>query len=590
MKKVRIKARKRPTLDDFSALDEPHPYGVLPGGNRFVSPSFESPSSQKNNRRRKRRSEQEIFSDGIWQTVLGFCDARSLGSIVQTSRYLYVAGHQPELWRDLVLRRCQSSKKMIDKAGSSWKDTYVQLFASSSSHCRCLPHQPMAVSGVYSDDYYRTHVCRSFALPEAWFVEEDDDENDETNPTRVPAVTNITPEAFLQRYENSNKPVILRGAASAAPALQQWQDPKYLSKHNTKGKSFRATSGAAPLPADFTLEAYEEYTRFAYLEESPLYLFDRTAFQSNPQWSDDFFPTFYANNPHWDPSPSPENNDYNHDLLQHLGEGKRPDHTWLIMGPKRSGSVFHIDPNATHAWNVCIQGRKRWIFYPPGQNPPGVFPSEDGDEVALPLSVGEWLMQYWKDHSRQIRRHQHRSLRKTEKGAMEGSSSSLGPMECTVGPGDVIFVPHGWWHMVINLDDRNMAVTHNYVSPSNLGNVLKFFREKQDQISGCRDRTESIKPERLREEFLKALESREGSKDYLQKALEQTKWTCRAWKNDESAVSQQQQVPELLAASPTTSKKRPHTAENEDERNSTEKRQSVMAQTEKVAAFTFSFL
>lgn len=24
------------------------------------------------------------------------------------------------------------------------------------------------------------------------------------------------------------------------------------------------------------------------------------------------------------------------------------------------------------------------------------------------------------------------------------------PMECTVHPGDAMFGPHGWWHMVIN--------------------------------------------------------------------------------------------------------------------------------------------
>ena len=53
----------------------------------------------------------------------------------------------------------------------------------------------------------------------------------------------------------------------------------------------------------------------------------------------------------------------------------------MYLGPSRSGSIFHIDPNQTNAWNVCVKGRKKWIFYPPNQNPPGVVSSIDGADV-----------------------------------------------------------------------------------------------------------------------------------------------------------------------------------------------------------------
>jgi hypothetical protein len=241
------------------------------------------------------------------------------------------------------------------------------------------------------------------------------------------------------------------------------------------------TSGAAPLPGNFLSSAYKGYTKFDYLEEGPLYLFDWNVFVENTIWKNDFFPEFYQPCPYWDPS-----GPYGHDLLQHL-EVECLGHTWLTMDPKCSGRVFHINPNATHAWNACIQGWKRWIYYPAGEPPPGVLPSPDGDEVVLPLSVGEWIMQYWTEH------------------AQEYQKCPVGqrPLECsTTYPGDVIFVPHGWWHSVINLDDMNIVITHNYVSPSNLGNGVKFFTEKHDQISGCRDCAKSIKPEHTHDELV----------------------------------------------------------------------------------------
>ena len=91
------------------------------------------------------------------------------------------------------------------------------------------------------------------------------------------------------------------------------------------------------------MESYARYCDSA-TEEAPLYLFDRTFSQKCPDLLDDFYPALKKSCPFFD-----DEAPHGHDLFSLLGKGKRPDHRWIIIGPKRSGSSFHIDPNATHA-------------------------------------------------------------------------------------------------------------------------------------------------------------------------------------------------------------------------------------------------
>jgi hypothetical protein len=92
----------------------------------------------------------------------------------------------------------------------------------------------------------------------------------------------------------------------------------------------------------------EDY--FQYLDrqhdDAPLYLFDKSFCEHSPQLCSD-----YA-------TPEP----FQEDLFSVLAD-KRPDYRWLTIGPARSGSTFHVDPNGTSAWNACICGRKLWCAH-----------------------------------------------------------------------------------------------------------------------------------------------------------------------------------------------------------------------------------
>ena len=187
-------------------------------------------------------------------------------------------------------------------------------------------------------------------------------------------------------------------------------------------------------------------------DESPLYLFDRG-----------FVEKMQLNVGKDSPKPSywiPEC--FGDDLFAVLGD-KRPDNKWLIIGPARSGSTYHKDPNATSAWNAVLRGSKYWIMFPSTGSsppPPGVYVSEDQSEVTSPLSIAEWLLGF------------HAEARRTP-GCVEGICNE----------GEVLHVPSGWWHLVVNLD-ASIAITQNFVPRSHLQGVLSFLKDKPDQVSG----------------------------------------------------------------------------------------------------------
>lgn len=198
---------------------------------------------------------------------------------------------------------------------------------------------------------------------------------------------------------------------------------------------------------DWPFSAYHDYMANSD-DESPLYLFDRKfAEKMNIRVGPG------QDSAYWPPEC------FGPDLFELLGQ-ERPAHRWLIVGPKRSGSTFHKDPNGTSAWNAVIQGSKYWIMFPPKTHVPGVFVSEDSSEVTSPLSIAEWLIEF------------HAEARQ-QPGCIEGICHA----------GEILHVPSGWWHLVVNLED-GIALTQNFVPKSHLADVLSFLRDKPDQVTG----------------------------------------------------------------------------------------------------------
>jgi len=286
-------------------------------------------------------------------------------------------------------------------------------------------------SNVFSDVLHRPFVCSHISL--------------------IPFTTNIPASNNIDRFQDlsyaefaerwSNKPFILTECIKPWPAYRSWSLDVLSSLYSSVG--FRAEA------VDWTFATYSQYMANNH-DESPLYLFDRKfaekmELQIGAEEGEGFA--------YWKPKC------FGLDLFELLGI-ERPAHRWLIIGPERSGSTFHKDPNATSAWNAVIQGAKYWIMFPPSAPVPGVFVSKDNSEVTSPLSIAEWLLEF------------HAEARRMP--------------ECKEGvckAGEILHVPSGWWHLVVNLE-AGIALTQNFVPKSHLANVLSFLRDRPDQVSG----------------------------------------------------------------------------------------------------------
>ena len=246
-------------------------------------------------------------------------------------------------------------------------------------------------------------------------------------------------EEFSSKW--SNTPFILTEAVRSWPVCQSWSLQELLNEYAEV--AFRAEA------VDWTFATYYDYM-FHSQDESPVYLFDKKfAEKMELEVGKDEGAAY------WKPDC------FGPDLFEILG-AERPAHRWLIIGPERSGSTFHKDPNATSAWNAVIQGAKYWIMFPPSVSVPGVYVSQDSSEVTSPLSIAEWLLEF---HA-EAREHP----------------------ECVEGicrAGEILHVPSGWWHLVVNLEG-GIALTQNFIPKSHLTDALSFLRDKSDQVSGFR--------------------------------------------------------------------------------------------------------
>ncbi|KAJ3280330.1 hypothetical protein HDU76_009210, partial [Blyttiomyces sp. JEL0837] len=439
-------------LTSFGALTS-HPQGVKPMGNSLLDDVYMS-SPQNGTRSRglgpffSRLDDQLLISlflsVGDDNVLIQDCDL--LSKLTRCSKAWYVLCMHDEVWRGRTVRRYQGGFGLFMR---SWRETFKRCLAlemkigdddgnemeteEDSALKKLVKEVPLKVDGYYSDFLFTSWRCATIPLETLCRTKV---------PDNIDRRANLSVEDFIKEYAIPNKPVIMTDIVPTWPAYQKWSIP-YLNK-TYADVLFRAESVDLPFKSYASYSYQNSKAPGGSLEESPLYLFDKH-FGSRTTLSNDFTVP-----PH-----------FNQDLFGKLD--RRPDYRWLIIGPARSGSTFHLDPNATSAWNAVVVGAKKWIMFPPEIIPPGVYPSHDGSEVTSPVSLAEWFMNHYD----------------------EMRSWPVKPIECICRAGEVIFVPR--------------------VSSENLYHVLRFLGTKPDQVSGFSGPTSCEDGMQLYEKFVEAL-------------------------------------------------------------------------------------
>lgn len=220
---------------------------------------------------------------------------------------------------------------------------------------------------------------------------------------------------------NYEEPSILKDYAKDWEAFKKWDFNFFRSKYGKlKVQVSRKVSTGQGERLDYEIEQLENYiSELQSLSQNPYTLHSWLFELDAPELATDYRVGSQFEN--W---------------FDMLPFELRPKVKFIFMGGSKTCTTVHVDPFQTSAWNTLLIGEKVWLFFPPSMS----FDS---------------------------------SLLNTD-SVLSGRLLELNPLIAIQKPSDLVYVPTGWYHAVVNLQPY-LAITENFMSSSNADKVISHF-------------------------------------------------------------------------------------------------------------------
>eukprot|EP00121_Abeoforma_whisleri_P000456 Awhi_evm1s399 len=114
------------------------------------------------------------------------------------------------------------------------------------------------------------------------------------------------------------------------------------------------------------------------------------------------------------------------------------------------------------AWNAVTYGKKRWVLLDP--EAPATLASRSTAPAGVAWSLSEWFTIEWPTIREDAKKEKFRIF------------------EFEQEQGEVVYVPPGWWHAVINIES-SVAITHNFVHSGDLQLAIDTAANDKSEIN-----------------------------------------------------------------------------------------------------------